>query len=82
MMAAAKIIFELYQFARRIGRHPQPRAWRREEKRLLRDERFPAVGEAMRAAEWLGIGKELVVDACSGGAAGSWQLANLGPYAV
>ncbi|MEP2892351.1 NAD(P)-dependent oxidoreductase [Tateyamaria sp.] len=37
-----------------------------------------SVCEAMVAAKSLGISPSTIVDACGGGAAGSWQLANLG----
>lgn len=41
-----------------------------------------AVTEALRAADQLGMDKSLVVEACGGGAAGSWQLVNLGPKII
>ncbi len=46
---------------------------------LLCAENLLAVGEAFEAARGLGLPPELVVSACSGGAAASWQLTNLGP---
>jgi len=41
-----------------------------------------ATSEAFQAAERLGIDRKLVVEACGAGAAGSWQLANLGPKII
>lgn len=41
-----------------------------------------AVVEAFLVAEKLGMDRSLVVEACGGGAAGSWQLANLGPKII
>lgn len=41
-----------------------------------------AVVEAFQVAEQLGMDRSLVVEACGGGAAGSWQLANLGPKII
>ena len=41
-----------------------------------------AVVEAFQAAEAMGMDRELVVEACGGGAAGSWQLVNLGPKII
>jgi 3-hydroxyisobutyrate dehydrogenase len=41
-----------------------------------------AVVEAFAAAEKLGMDRALVVEACGGGAAGSWQLVNLGPKII
>ena len=41
-----------------------------------------AVVEAFHAAKRLGMSRELVVEACGGGAAGSWQLVNLGPKII
>lgn len=41
-----------------------------------------AVVEAFQVAERLGMDRSLVVDACGGGAAGSWQLVNLGPKII
>ena len=41
-----------------------------------------AVVEAFQVAEKLGMERSLVVEACGGGAAGSWQLVNLGPKII
>jgi 3-hydroxyisobutyrate dehydrogenase len=41
-----------------------------------------AVVEAFQAAEAMGMDRKLVVEACGGGAAGSWQLVNLGPKII
>ncbi len=41
-----------------------------------------AVVEAFQVAEKLGMDRSLVVEACGGGAAGSWQLLNLGPKII
>ncbi len=41
-----------------------------------------AVVEAFQVAEKLGMDRSLVVEACGGGAAGSWQLVNLGPKII
>jgi 3-hydroxyisobutyrate dehydrogenase len=41
-----------------------------------------AVVEAFQVAENLGMDRSLVVEACGGGAAGSWQLVNLGPKII
>ena len=41
-----------------------------------------AVVEALQVAEQLGMDRSLVVEACGGGAAGSWQLVNLGPKII
>jgi 3-hydroxyisobutyrate dehydrogenase len=41
-----------------------------------------AVVEAFRSAEVMGMDRSLVVEACGGGAAGSWQLVNLGPKII
>lgn len=41
-----------------------------------------AVVEAFTAAEKMGMDRALVVEACGGGAAGSWQLVNLGPKII
>ncbi len=41
-----------------------------------------AVVEAFQVAEQLGMDRSLVVEACGGGAAGSWQLVNLGPKII
>lgn len=41
-----------------------------------------ATVEAFQAADQLGIDRGLVVEACGGGAAGSWQLVNLGPKII
>jgi 3-hydroxyisobutyrate dehydrogenase len=38
--------------------------------------------EAFQVAEKLGMDRKLVVEACGGGAAGSWQLVNLGPKII
>jgi 3-hydroxyisobutyrate dehydrogenase len=41
-----------------------------------------ATVEAFQVAEKLGMDRKLVVEACGGGAAGSWQLVNLGPKII
>ncbi len=41
-----------------------------------------AAVEAFQVAEKLGMDRKLVVEACGGGAAGSWQLLNLGPKII
>jgi len=41
-----------------------------------------AAVEAFQVAEKLGMDRQLVVEACGGGAAGSWQLVNLGPKII
>jgi len=41
-----------------------------------------ATVEAFQVAEILGMDRKLVVEACGGGAAGSWQLVNLGPKII
>jgi len=41
-----------------------------------------ATVEAFQVAEKLGMDRNLVVEACGGGAAGSWQLVNLGPKII
>jgi 3-hydroxyisobutyrate dehydrogenase len=41
-----------------------------------------AAVEALQAAERMGMDRKLVVEACGGGAAGSWQLVNLGPKII
>jgi 3-hydroxyisobutyrate dehydrogenase len=41
-----------------------------------------AVVEAFQVAEKLGMDRSLVVEACGSGAAGSWQLVNLGPKII
>jgi 3-hydroxyisobutyrate dehydrogenase len=41
-----------------------------------------AAVEAFQVAEKLGMDRKLVVEACGGGAAGSWQLVNLGPKII
>ncbi len=41
-----------------------------------------ATVEAFQVAEKLGMDPKLVVEACGGGAAGSWQLLNLGPKII
>ena len=41
-----------------------------------------ATVEAFQVAEKLGMDRRLVVEACGGGAAGSWQLVNLGPKII
>jgi len=41
-----------------------------------------ATVEAFQVAQKLGMDPRLVVEACGGGAAGSWQLANLGPKII
>jgi 3-hydroxyisobutyrate dehydrogenase len=41
-----------------------------------------ATVEALQVAEKLGMDRKLVVEACGGGAAGSWQLVNLGPKII
>jgi 3-hydroxyisobutyrate dehydrogenase len=41
-----------------------------------------AAVEAFQVAEKLGMDRRLVVEACGGGAAGSWQLVNLGPKII
>jgi len=41
-----------------------------------------ATVEAFQVAEKLGMDRKLVVEACGGGAAGSWQLLNLGPKII
>jgi len=41
-----------------------------------------AVVEAFQVADKLGMDRSLVVEACGGGAAGSWQLVNLGPKII
>jgi len=41
-----------------------------------------AVVEAFQVAEAFGMDRQLAVEACGGGAAGSWQLANLGPKII
>jgi 3-hydroxyisobutyrate dehydrogenase len=41
-----------------------------------------AVVEAFQVAEKLGMDRSLVIEACGGGAAGSWQLVNLGPKII
>jgi 3-hydroxyisobutyrate dehydrogenase len=41
-----------------------------------------AVVEAFQVAEAFGMDRKLVVEACGGGAAGSWQLVNLGPKII
>lgn len=41
-----------------------------------------AVVEAFQVAEKLGMDRSLVVEACGNGAAGSWQLLNLGPKII
>jgi len=41
-----------------------------------------AVVEAFQVAERMGMDRRLVVEACGGGAAGSWQLVNLGPKII
>jgi 3-hydroxyisobutyrate dehydrogenase len=41
-----------------------------------------AAVEAFQVADKLGMDRKLVVDACGGGAAGSWQLVNLGPKII
>ena len=41
-----------------------------------------ATVEAFQAADHLGIDRKLIVEACGAGAAGSWQLTNLGPKII
>jgi 3-hydroxyisobutyrate dehydrogenase len=41
-----------------------------------------AAVEALQVAEKLGMDRKLVIEACGGGAAGSWQLVNLGPKII
>jgi 3-hydroxyisobutyrate dehydrogenase len=41
-----------------------------------------ATVEAFQVADKLGMDRKLVVEACGGGAAGSWQLVNLGPKII
>lgn len=41
-----------------------------------------AAVEALQVADKLGMDRKLVVEACGGGAAGSWQLVNLGPKII
>jgi 3-hydroxyisobutyrate dehydrogenase len=41
-----------------------------------------AVVEAFQVAERTGVDRAQVVEACGGGAAGSWQLVNLGPKII
>lgn len=41
-----------------------------------------AAVEAFQVADKLGMDRKLVVEACGGGAAGSWQLVNLGPKII
>jgi 3-hydroxyisobutyrate dehydrogenase len=41
-----------------------------------------AVVEAFQVAEAFGMDRKLAVEACGGGAAGSWQLVNLGPKII
>ena len=41
-----------------------------------------AVVEAFKVADALGMDRNLVVEACGGGAAGSWQLVHLGPKII
>lgn len=41
-----------------------------------------ATVEAFQVAEKLGMDRKRVVEACGGGAAGSWQLVNLGPKII
>ncbi len=49
---------------------------------LLCAENLLATAEAFRAADALNLNPELVIEACSSGAGGSWQLEHLGPRIV